>query len=140
MTDNPKDKNQKAVQPLPSNRSFGFVFTLVFALVAAYPMTKGQQPWWSLAIIAAIFLITALASPGLLTPLNRLWTKFGAMLHLIMSPLVLGFIFFVVITPIGLLMRLLGKRPLSLEYEKSKESYWVLRDSNPDSGDMNQQF
>jgi hypothetical protein len=81
---------------------------------------------WALGIAAAFFL-AALLMPAVLAPLNRLWFKFGMLLHRVVSPLVMGMLFYVVVTPIGLLMRLFGKRPLNLEFETAETSYWILR-------------
>jgi hypothetical protein len=110
-----------------SNRSFGGVFTVVFAAVGLLPLIRGGEVRvWALAIAGAFF-ITALLAPSLLTPLNRLWFKFGLLLHRVVSPLVMGMLFYVVVTPIGLLMRLFGKRPLDLEFNAAVHSYWVVR-------------
>lgn len=110
-----------------SNRSFGGVFTVVFAAIGLFPLIRGGEVrMWAL-VIAGVFFITALLMPALLGPLNRLWFKFGMLLHRVVSPLVMGMLFYVVVTPIGLLMRLFGKRPLNLEFETAENSYWILR-------------
>jgi hypothetical protein len=110
-----------------SNRSFGGVFTVVFAAIGLFPLIRGGEiRVWAL-VIAAVFFLAALLWPAVLAPLNRLWFKFGMLLHRVVSPLVMGMLFFVVVTPIGLLMRLFGKRPLSLEFEPAEQSYWILR-------------
>lgn len=110
-----------------SNRSFGGVFTVVFAAIGLLPLIRGGEiRVWAL-IIAAVFFTTALLMPSLLAPLNHLWFKFGMLLHRVVSPLVMGMLFYVVVTPIGLLMRLFGKRPLHLEFEAAERSYWVVR-------------
>ncbi|MDD9928124.1 MAG: SxtJ family membrane protein [Rhodospirillaceae bacterium] len=96
--------------------------------------------WWSL-IIAGVFLALAFAAPKLLSPLNRLWMRFGLLLHRIVNPLVMALLFFLVVTPIALLMRLFGKRPLHLETEPDAESYWIPRDPpGPEPETMKQQF
>ena len=95
-----------------SNRSFGLVFATVFLIIAAYPLLFGSAfRWWSLAVAAA-FGLAALFAPATLAPLNRLWTRFGLLLHRLVSPVVLGVMFYLVVTPTGLLMRALGKDPL----------------------------
>ena len=92
-----------------SNRSFGIVFFVVFLLISLYPITKSEElKIWSL-IISTIFLILGLLNSKVLTPLNKIWFKFGLILGKILSPLVMGIIFFIVVTPIGILMRLLNK-------------------------------
>jgi hypothetical protein len=110
-----------------SDRSFGIVFAVVFALIGLLPLAFGgtARPW-ALAIGGG-FLLAALAVPRVLSPLNRLWLRFGLLLHRIVSPLVLGIMFFVVITPMGLLMRALGKDLLRLKLDKSLGSYWIER-------------
>lgn len=110
-----------------SDRSFGFVFAAVFAIVALWPLWGGGPVrWWS-AAIAAGFAALAIIRPGVLRPANILWARFGALLHSIVSPIVLGFMFFVVITPLALVMRVLGKNPLPLRYDRTLASYWIER-------------
>ena len=112
---------------ISSNRSFGIVFFIVFILIALYPLLNGQEiRLWAL-IISAVFLILGLLKSKLLTPLNKLWFRFGIFLGKIISPIIMGFIFFLVVTPIGFLMRLLGKDVLNLKYNK-KRSYWIEKD------------
>ena len=121
---------------LASNRSFGIVFFVVFLLIALYPLLKGSDlRIWSL-ISSFIFLILGLINSKLLTPLNIVWLKFGLFLGKIISPLIMGFIFFVVVTPIGIIMRLLGKDLLNLKYNK-KKSYWIEK-TGPKSKMKNQ--
>ena len=110
-----------------SNRSFGLVFAGLFALIALLPVISGRPPRiWAL-IVAAAFLVAAFALPSVLAPLNRLWTRLGLVLHKITSPLVLGLLFFVVITPMGTIMRLFGKDPLRLRRDSASSSYWIER-------------
>ena len=107
-----------------SNRSFGIVFFVVFLLIALYPILKNNEVrYWSF-IISVIFIILGLLNSNLLTPLNKLWFKFGIFLGNVISPLVMGIIFFAVVTPIALLMRILGKDILNLK-KKNKNSYWI---------------
>jgi len=110
-----------------SNRAFGLVFAVVFLLVAVFPLPfGGAVRWWSIGVAAA-FAAVAFVLPGVLTPLNRAWTRFGLILHKIVSPIVLGFLFYVVVTPLGLLMRLLGKDPLRLHWDRQSPTYWIER-------------
>ena len=107
-----------------SNRSFGIVFFLVFLLIALYPLTNSEDVrLWSI-VISLIFLVLGSVNSKFLTPLNKLWFKFGIFLGKIISPLIMGIIFFLVVTPIGLIMRILGKDVINLRYNKNK-SYWI---------------
>ena len=121
---------------ISSNRSFGIVFFIVFLLIALYPLLKGNDlRVWSL-LISFIFLALGLINSKILTPLNKLWFKFGLLLGRFVSPLIMGIIFFVVVTPIGIIMRLLKKDLLNLKYNK-KETYWIDK-SGPKSKMKNQ--
>ncbi|MBF0179436.1 MAG: hypothetical protein HQM03_05335 [Magnetococcales bacterium] len=111
-----------------TERGFGLVFAAFFAVIGLWPLLHGQawRPW---AVAAgALFLAIALLRPQLLKPWNRLWGRFGALLHRIVSPMVMAVVFFVVVTPIALLMRLLGKDPLRLKKDPAARSYWIVRD------------
>ena len=109
---------------ISSNRSFGIVFFIVFLLIASYPLTySGEIRVWS-AIISLIFLILGLLNSKILTPLNKLWFKFGIFLSKIISPFIMGIIFFLVVTPIGLIMKLMRKDLLNLKHNKGK-TYWI---------------
>ena len=111
-----------------SNRSFGIVFFMVFIFIAIYPLTYyGEIRIWSL-IISLIFLILALLNSKILTPFNKLWFKFGIFLGKIISPIIMGIIFFFVVTPIGFIMRLLSKDLLNLKYN-NENSYWIKKTS-----------
>ena len=121
---------------ISSNRNFGIVFFIVFLLIALYPLLKGNDlRIWSL-VISFIFLALGLLNSKILTPLNRLWFKFGLLLGRFISPIIMGIIFFVVVTPIGIIMRLLKKDLLNLKYNK-KETYWIDK-SGPKSKMKNQ--
>ena len=121
---------------ISSNRSFGIVFFIVFLLIALYPLLKGNDlRIWSL-FISFVFLVLGLINSKILTPLNRLWFKFGLLLGRFISPLIMGIIFFVVVTPIGIMMRLLKKDLLNLKYNK-KGTYWIDK-SGPKSKMKNQ--
>ena len=122
---------------ISSNRSFGIVFFIVFLIIAIYPIFKSEDVrLWSL-IISMIFLILGLINSNFLTPLNKLWFKFGIFLGKIISPVIMGIIFFLVVTPIGLIMRFLGKDVLNLKYHKNK-SYWI--EKNGPKSKMKNQF
>lgn len=110
-----------------SDQSFGIVFCAVFALIGLYPLVGGSGVrHWALGISVA-FLLVAFARPELLGPLNRVWLKFGLLLGRIVSPLAMGLVFFLVMTPIGLVMRLFGKDLLRLRLEPESKSYWIER-------------
>ena len=122
---------------ISSNRSFGIVFFAVFLIIATYPLIhSGDVRIWS-AAISFIFLVLGLLNSKILTPLNKLWFKFGIFLGTIISPIIMAIIFFLVVTPIGLIMRLLGKDVLNLKYNKN-QSYWI--EKNGPKSKMKNQF
>ena len=123
---------------ISSNRNFGLTFFIVFLIISLWPLTN-EEPIriWS-AIISLVFLFLGLANSKLLTPLNKLWFKFGIILGAIIAPIVMGVVFFFVVTPIGIIMRIMGKDLLKRKYDKKKETYWIKR-SKPVST-MKQQF
>ena len=119
-----------------SNKSFGIVFFIVFLLISFYPLINQENiRIWSL-IISLIFLILGLFNSKILNPLNKLWFKFGILLGRIISPIIMGIIFFFVVTPIGLLMKLLKKDLLNLKFNKTS-TYWIEK-SGPKSKMKNQ--
>lgn len=130
----------QAVKP-SSERFFGLTFVVVFVLIGLYPLIHGQSPRpWALGL-AALLLAVALLAPGLLRPANLLWLKFGALLHSITSPIILGVMFFLLITPTGLIMRLLGKDLLRLKSEPDGQSYWIKREPpGPAKDSLRKQF
>jgi predicted membrane metal-binding protein len=124
-----------------SDRSFGLVFAAVFALFGCWPVLAGRAPHWIALAIAAAFGLAALAAPRMLHPLNALWFRLGLLLHRVVSPLVMGAVFFLCVTPIGLIMRMRGKDLLSLRREDGSRTYWVVRDpAGPDPATMTKQF
>lgn len=124
-----------------SNRSFGAVFTIVFLIIALLPLFKGEGPRvWGLAVSAAVAAVT-LVRPALLTAPNRLWMKFGLLLGKIVSPVVIGILFYGVITPFGIAMRLAGKDPLRLKRDPGASTYWIRRDPpGPPPDSLSNQF
>ena len=122
---------------IPTNRNFGIVFFIVFLLIGLWPLINGEVPrYWSL-IISFIFLILGLLNSKILNPLNYLWFKFGIFLGNIISPIVMGIIFFLVVTPIGVIMRILKKDILNLK-KNNKDTYWIKRKESKTS--MKKQF
>ena len=112
---------------ISSNKSFGIVFFVVFLLIAIYPLTNGGDiRIWS-GIISFIFLVLGLLNSSILTPLNKIWFKFGIILGKIISPVIMAIIFFLVVTPTGLIMRILRKDILNLKYNQNK-SYWIEKE------------
>lgn len=124
-----------------SDRSFGLVFTAVFLIVGFWPLLSGNAiRLWALAV-SAVFLALALLRPTLLHPLNRAWMRFGMLLHRVVSPVIMAVMFYLVFTPVGVVMRLLGKDPLRLRMEREAETYWISRTPpGPDPRTMPKQF
>ena len=122
---------------LPSNRNFGLVFCIIFFVISLWPiLNQNEFRYWAF-FISLIFLILAILNSKILTPLNKIWLYFGIALGKLVSPIVMGFIFFLVVTPIGIIMRLLGKDILNLK-KKSKGSYWINKVKNKTN--MKKQF
>ena len=125
---------------LPSNRKFGFFFTCVFALAAAYFYYSANVSWAYLFIAAAsIFLLVTLIKSDALLPLNKLWMRFGLLIGMIVSPIVLGIIFFGLFTPIAMLMRLSGRDELRLKFSP-EVSHWITRGEPIRSESFKRQF
>ena len=119
-----------------SNKSFGIVFFIVFLLIAIYPLiNNGELRIWSL-VVAIIFFILGLINSKVLTPLNKLWFKFGLLLGKIVSPLIMGIIFFFVVTPTAFIVRIIGKDLLNLKFN-NKKTYWIEK-TGPKSKMKNQ--
>lgn len=124
-----------------SERAFGIVFAVVFTIIGLWPLLDGGPfRLWALAI-GGLFLAAGLITPGILKPLNRAWFLFGLVLHKIVNPLVMGLLFFLTVTPIALMMRIVGKDPLQRKFDKDAKSYWIKRDPpGPAPDTMRQQF
>lgn len=124
-----------------SERSFGIVFACVFALLGLVPWVLGHGlRLWAL-IVAVLFLAAAFLAPRLLAPLNRLWFKFGLLLHHIVNPIVMALIFFGAVLPTALMVRLFGKDLLRLKRDDAAQSYWIERDPpGPEPQSMTRQF
>jgi len=126
---------------ISSERSFGFVFAAVFAIIGLWPLLDGDGPrLWSLGVAVA-FAAVAVLRPALLAPLNRLWARFGLLLHHVVNPVVMAVLFFLTITPIGLIARLFRKDPLNLKFEPDRRTYWIEREPpGPPPETMKNQF
>lgn len=120
-----------------SNRSFGLLFSIVFIIITFWPLLGINQPNYPFLIPALIFFILGIFDSKILTPLNKIWIKFGYLLGAIIAPIVMAVVFFVIITPIGLVMRLFRKDLLRVKFNKIVKTYWIKR-KNIKS--MNKQF
>ena len=128
---------QKEIK-ISSNKSFGLVFFVIFIIIALWPLLNdGNIRVWSI-IVSIIFLILGLLNSKILTPFNKLWMRLGTLLGIIVSPIVMGVVYFGIITPIGLIMKLFGKDVLNLKLDKNKKTYWTLKKKIPSK--MKDQF
>ena len=119
--------SKKSNVKISTNRSFGLVFFIFFLIIGFWPLINMQEiRTWSL-IIAIPFLILGLINSKLLTPLNLLWSRLGIFLGSIIAPIVMAFVFFLVVTPTSLFMKILGKDILNKKYNKNEKSYWIKR-------------
>ena len=121
-----------------SNRSFGILFFLVFLGFGLWPLTKEMSPNIYLIIISVIFLILGLLNSKLLSPLNYLWIKFGEILGKVIAPIVMAVVYFLILTPISLLVRLFGKDLIEMKFNNNVKSYWIKRKKH--LGTMDKQF
>ena len=126
-----------------SDRGFGIVFVVVFALIGVWPFlfdwgAFDRVRWWSLGV-AGVLLVISIFMPSILAPANKLWLKFGLLLHKIVSPIIMGLMFFVALTPVALIMRWRGKDLLNLQRQPEAETYWIER-SDEVPGSMSNQF
>lgn len=111
-----------------SDRGFGLVFTVIFVIVGCWPLFYGEAPrWWAFGVATVLAVIT-IFRPAVLARPNALWTKFGIFLGNVVGPVALGVLFFGVMTPLGVLMRLTGKDPLRLKLDRDAKSYWIPRE------------
>lgn len=136
-----EDFRRRAEFRSSSDRSFGLLFALVLAILALYPLRHGTPVrWWSFGL-SLLMLVTAVSKPSLLHPLNHWWARFALILRRVGNLLITGILFYLVITPTGLLFRLLRKDLLLLGFDPGAESYWIPRDpSGPDPKSMSRQF
>ena len=136
-----ENAEQRDVVKAGSERAFGIVFACVFATIGSFPLFSGDQlRLWAVGV-SAVFLTSAFALPTVLRPLNMLWFRFGMLLHKIINPLVMGLLFFLTVTPIAFIMRLMGKDPLNRRFEPTVSSYWIKRDAGaPHPETMRRQF
>ena len=129
---------KKVPVKISSNRSFEFLFFVVFFIISLWPLkSQGDLRLWAF-ILSLVFLVLGVLNSKFLTPLNKLWLKFGTILGSIISPLIMGVVFFIVVTPIGLIMRFLGKDILRINKNKLASTYWINREKQ--KGTMKKQF
>ena len=121
-----------------SNRSFGILFFVVFLIISLWPLKNGNNLNFYFLVTSIIFLILGAINSKLLSPLNKAWIKFGEILGLIIAPIVMGIVYFVILTPVSLIVRLFGKDLLGLKFLKGKETYWIKRNKKLTS--MDKQF
>ena len=125
---------------LPSNKKFGFFFTFIFIIVSGYFLLSSFFLWAYIFILLSIILLTVtLLKAKLLLPLNKVWMKFGLLLGVIISPIVMGIIFFGIFTPIAFMTRFSGRDELLLKF-KRKKTYWIVRDEAVNHSSFKQQF
>ena len=108
-----------------SNRSFGLLFFVVFLILGLWPLKNSLDPNLYLISISAVFLILGLTNSKILSPLNKLWIKFGEILGMVIAPLIMALVYFIVLTPVSLIVRIFGKDLLDLKFLKKKDSYWI---------------
>ena len=128
-------KNQKI--KIGSNKSFGIVFFIVFLVIAFWPMLNGNEINYWLLTMSIVFLILGLINSKILTPLNKIWYKFGILLGNVVGPIVMGIIFFLIVTPTSIIMKLLGKDLLNLK-KNNNNSYWI--EKNKQKSKMKNQY
>jgi len=125
-------------EKLPSNRNFGLVFFVFFLIIGLWPLLGTNEiRYWSI-FFSVIFFLLGITNSKLLNPLNKIWFNFGILLGKMISPLIMVIIFFLIITPIGVIMRVFGKDILSLKYNKKDKSYWI--EKNGPKSKMKNQF
>jgi hypothetical protein len=132
---------REEVVKVSSERRFGLVFAGFFALLGALSLYSGAERWHYWFPLAGVFAVLAYAAPRLLAPLNRLWAKVGLLLHMVISPVILGILLYLCVTPIGVLMRMSGRDPLRRKFEPAAKTYWISREPpGPAPETFNNQF
>ena len=129
---------KKVSVKIPSNKSFGFLFFIVFMAISLWPLKSQEDLRFWAFILSLIFLVLGVLNSKFLTPLNKLWLKFGFFLGSIISPVAMGVVFFIVITPVGLIMRFLGKDLLRISKSEFVSTYWISREKQ--NSTMKKQF
>lgn len=144
MTKKPKaadDTIRHKKVTMGSNRSFGVVFTLFFSIIALWPLLNSNQIRIWAIITALIFLLASLFAPTILAPLNKVWFKFGLLLHHIVNPIIMAVMYFIVFAPVALVLKIMKKDLLRLRLDKKATTYWVERKPpGPEPESMRNQF
>ena len=130
--------NNKSNIRMGSNRNFGLVFFVVFLILGLWPIKNGGEINIFLILISLVFLFLAITKSKFLTPLNKLWFKFGIKLGAIIAPIVMGVVFFLVVTPIGIMMKIIGRDLINKKINKNIKTYWLNRKKAV--GSMKRQF
>lgn len=126
------------MKPQSSNRSFGIIFFILFLILGLWPLKNSESLNYYFIGISVIFLLLGLKNSKLLTPLNKTWIKFGEILGLIIAPLMMALVYFIFLTPISLIVRIIGKDLLGIKFNKKLDSYWIIRKKT--IGSMRKQF
>lgn len=121
-----------------NNRGFGILFFIVFGLIGLWPLLDKKSPSLIFLTLAIIFLILGLINSSLLTPLNKYWIRFGELLGKIIAPIVMAVVYFMILTPLSLSIRIFGKDLLNIKFSNKQSSYWIKR--NKSLGSMKKQF
>ena len=136
-----EDLDRAETEPAATERSFGLVMAGACAVIGVLPLVAGHAPRWAALALGAVFVGAAMTRPGLLAPLNRAWMALGRILNRIVSPVVMGLLFTVVVVPTGIFLRLSGKDPLRLKLDAGAATYWQRRDPpGPAPGSLKQQY
>lgn len=123
-----------------SNRTFGLIFAGIFTVIALFPLLFGNGIRNWAIILAAAFFFAAMVLPKSLTPLNKLWMKFGLLMHTIMNPILMGLVFFLTVLPTGIILKVLGKDPMNRKFDESAETYWIDRQDKISKESFDNQF
>ena len=126
------------MKPQSSNRSFGILFFILFLVIGLWPLKNTENPNLYILIISGIFLVLGILNSKILSPFNKAWIKLGELLGTIIAPIVMALVYFVVLTPISLIVRISGKDLLELKFLKKRETYWIKRKKHLSS--MKKQF
>ena len=126
------------MKPQSSNRSFGIIFFIVFLIIGLWPLKNSENPNLYIIGISGIFLVLGMLNSKILSPLNKAWIKLGELLGTIIAPIVMALVYFIVLTPISLIVRMFGKDLLELKFLKKRETYWIKR--KKDLSSMKKQF
>ena len=121
-----------------SNRSFGILFFIIFLIFGVWPLKNGENLNYYFIIFSGIFLLLGLLNSKLLSPLNKIWIKFGEILGIIIAPIIMALVYFVILTPVSLVVRVFGKDLLGLKFTNKQQTYWINRKKN--MGSMRKQF